>query len=196
MGFLSQRAARVQGIGPLTELGSEGNGWRAAVRSNVEEEGVGGHQVGDRAAGVVQSPLARDDRSLEIGAERARRTRRAVQRRPQLTLQIVVLERRRDQEDGVQRRSQHGQPPDASAGLSGHSAYDSRPAAAAANDLAAFLQCGQVRESSEEASLAAARTRSAGLALDEANLRRRGYSELKADLVRAAFTKCIRSTPA
>ena len=53
-------------------------------------------------AGVGQMPDAKGRRRMWVGAEMARRTRRAVLRRPKLARQIVMLEGRPYEQYGVE----------------------------------------------------------------------------------------------
>ena len=55
----------------------------------------------DGAAGIGQMPPAKDRRRMRIGAELARRARRTVPGRFQFAEEIVMLEGRRHQEDGI-----------------------------------------------------------------------------------------------
>jgi hypothetical protein len=63
------------------------------------------------AAGIVEVPDAGDGDILQVGTEGAGGAGRAVERRPQLALQIVVLEFGGDQEQRVQRHSEEREPP-------------------------------------------------------------------------------------
>ena len=75
---------------------------RRAAGGRSNQQYAGGHRLeGDSAAGIGHVPFAEDRRRMRIGAELARRARRTVPGRFQFAEEIVMLEGRRDQENGV-----------------------------------------------------------------------------------------------
>jgi hypothetical protein len=80
--------------------GGEGRG--AAGRPDGEENAVCAELVDDRSTRIRQGPRADDDEAMGIRTDDAGRAGRAMLRRLELALQIVVLEWRRQDEDGIE----------------------------------------------------------------------------------------------
>jgi hypothetical protein len=77
-------------------------GRRAAVGAERENDAFGHDVCDDGAAGVSETPCAYDDWGVRVGCDRAGDARRAMQRRLELALEVVVLELRRDEEHSVE----------------------------------------------------------------------------------------------
>src|SRR5258706_9916983 len=100
----------------LTDVEKEwlcGGRRRAAGRANGEEKRLRKERGADDLTGVGKIPGADDGRGMGICADDARCAGRAVLRRLELAQQIVVLERRRDQEKGVQSHTDESERPGA-----------------------------------------------------------------------------------
>ena len=106
----SSRARRRR---PANTWVSELDGRRAACGTSGKQHAGGDRLERNSAAGIGQMPRAEDRRRMWIGAELARRARRAVARRFQLAEEIVMLEGRRHQKDGVDNHPGVGQRPPA-----------------------------------------------------------------------------------
>ena len=86
----------------LTKLWtSDLDGRRAAGGRSSKQDAGRDRLERDGAAGIGQMPRAEDCRRMRISAELARRARRTVPGRFQFAEEIVMLEGRRDQENGV-----------------------------------------------------------------------------------------------
>src|SRR5947208_1614712 len=95
---------------PLKPVLEDGGG-RSAGGSNGEQRAFNEELERDRAPGVGEMPGAKNLRRVRIGAELARLARGAVLRCLEVTEQVVVLERRGHQEDGIDRQPGKRQAP-------------------------------------------------------------------------------------
>jgi hypothetical protein len=90
------------------------SGWGAAAGFDLEQHPGGGENEEDGAAGIGEMPTAQNRRRVRISAELARRACRAVLRSLQLAEEIVMLKRRRDEEQRVTGDADDSEgPPDA-----------------------------------------------------------------------------------
>ena len=106
--FSSRTAARRGGVPRFRfrRTGLRGNGRRPARGPDGEQESVGDNLQRQRAAGVGQIRGADKEGRVRVGADDARCAGRAVRRRFQMAEEIVMLERRRHQEQRINRHAQ------------------------------------------------------------------------------------------
>src|SRR2546428_691091 len=83
------------------EEGLPCGGRRPARGSDREQRALGERQNGDGAADIVEWPCSDNGRRVRIGTEQVRRARHAVLRGFEVTDQVVMLERGRHKEEGV-----------------------------------------------------------------------------------------------
>jgi len=93
---------------------------------------VNGELNGDRTPNIREGPRANEGCGRGVGADDTRRAGRAVLRGLEIAEKIVVLERCRSQEDGVERHPHERQPsPARSVRVCRHFPFDDTPAATA-----------------------------------------------------------------
>ncbi len=103
-------------------MGATVNHLSVGLRSGVKRRGssggvdrkqraVGDHLDDDCATGVSELRRTRSSEGLGVRAELTRRTRRAVLRVLEVTEEIVVLECRRDEDEGIECHPDRGQEP-------------------------------------------------------------------------------------
>ena len=102
---------RVRGPDRSVRRSSSREWGRSSGRANAEQRSTGDHMQRGRAAGVGEIRGARRDQRLGIGAQLGGRTGGAVLRIPEVAEQIVMLERRSQQNDNVYGGRQGNRPP-------------------------------------------------------------------------------------